>query len=108
MKKLLIVLVIVLCFAGVGAAEKTETKELPMDQCAKISELAGQIMKFRQSNAPMTDVVNIFPAGSPWIEIVIKAYEKPRMSVKENQQNMIQDFQNQLYLECVKAVTGGK
>jgi len=108
MKRLLIVLVIVFCFAGIGLAEESEMKKRNMDQCAKISELAGQIMKFRQSNAPMTDVVNIFPAGSPWIEIVIKAYEKPRMSVEENQQNMIQDFQNQLYLECVKVVTSGK
>ena len=108
MKRLLFVLAIVFCFAGVGAAEETETKELTMDRCAKISELAGHVMKSRQRNVPMADVVNFFPAGSPWIEIVIKAYEKPRMSVEENQQNMIQDFQNQLYLECVKAVTNGK
>ena len=108
MKRLLIVLVIVFCFAGIGLAEESETKKLTMDQCAKISELAGQIMKSRQRNVPMTNVINIFPAGSPWIEIVIKAYEMPRMSVEENQQNMIQDFQNQLYLECAKAVTSGK
>ena len=108
MKRLLIVLVIVFCFAGVGAAEETETKELTMDRCAKISEVAERIMDCRQSNVPMTDVVNIFPAGSPWIKNVIKAYEKPRMSVEKNQQNMIRDFQNQLYLECAKAVASGK
>lgn len=108
MKRLLFVLAIVFCFAGISLAEETETNELTMESCARISELAGHIMDSRQSNVPMTDVVNVFPAGSPWIEIVIKAYEKPRMSVEENQQNMIQDFQNQLYLECTKAVTGGK
>jgi len=104
MKRLLIVMLIAVCFAGISIAEESKTKEITMDDCKLLSELAGQIMDSRQKNIPMTNVVNIFPAGSPWIEIVIKAYEKPRMSVEENQQNMIQDFQNQFYLDCVKAV----
>ena len=35
--------------------------------------------------------------------LIMAAFDKPRMAVKENQDAMVTDFQNETYLDCMKS-----
>jgi len=79
------------------------------DICGKYSELSESIMSARQAGVPAvkmietqieTDNVAFF---NLYKELVIEAYEWPRYSFEDLQQESINDFKNKIYIECLKA-----
>lgn len=72
------------------------------DACAEKGKLAKLIMELRQDNAPMNEMIAVAKGDKSTIAIVIEAYDRPRMSVTENQQREINDFMNDVMLECYK------
>ncbi|WP_217476617.1 hypothetical protein [Stutzerimonas stutzeri] len=88
-----------LASAGVSADQKRTA------QCAQISEVASEIMKTRQagvSMAKMMEVPSEGDLGDMLRGLTIAAYEKPRYSTPEMRQREIEDFQNDVYLNCIK------
>lgn len=80
--------------------------------CNTFQELSEHVMTARQYGAPMaktmetmqqiedTDIYNISK------QIIITAYESPRFSNENSKEKIIVEFQNLVYLECVKAFRG--
>ena len=98
-----IIAITMLLFLAVPAMAEEKTD---FDLCYELSELAGVVMEKRQEGISMGRVMGaMLESGDNnpiWSDMVIRAYEEPRMQVPENQRRMIQDFKNQYYLECVK------
>ena len=81
---------------------KNESIQPSGDACAEKGKLAKLIMELRQDNAPMDEMIAVAKGDKSTIAIVIEAYDRPRMSVPENQQRAINDFMNDVMLECYK------
>jgi len=71
-------------------------------KCEKIGELAGGIMTLRQLNTKMSKVINKLGPESPFVSIVIKAYETPLYSTEKYKKREIMKFENMYYIECLK------
>lgn len=77
------------------AQEATET-------CQAYYEFAENVMTSRQNGVAMPEVINIIPSDAGiLISIVRDAYDRPRMSVEENQRRYITDFSNDIYGWCL-------
>lgn len=79
--------------------------EITHEVCKELSFLSGTIMESRQEGVPMYDLMEIANQNPqlPIVkELVILAFEQPRYSVKSNQQDAVSEFQNEVYLECIK------
>ena len=75
------------------------------DVCDQLNIMAEAIMEARQSGVEMRDMIRITrEENMPGYvtEIIIRAYEMPRFSVERNKQNAIKDFQNEIYLQCIR------
>jgi 3-oxoacyl-ACP reductase-like protein len=89
-------------------AEPVPSREEIRETCKSYSEMARAIMKNRQEGAPMQDIIAIVTDGkNPGAEqfgeqLVIAAYELPRMSAEKNKQREVDDFANAVYLDCIK------
>lgn len=75
-------------------------------RCEKVAELAEMIMTARQEGVPM---VSLMKAGSPGEGaadltrmLIVAAYEEPGFATKENRARAVVDFQNDVYLQCIK------
>ena len=80
-------------------------EEAELDVCDEINNLAQSIMEARQSGVEMRQLIQIVrnnEIADFAIPIIIRAYEKPRFSVEKNKQNAIKDFQNEIYLQCIR------
>lgn len=78
------------------------TRTQALANCKKYSSMATELMKARQSGVALADVMAA-TQGDPDIQgIVMTAYEQPRMRLEENQQRVIVDFANEVYLACAK------
>lgn len=105
MKKVLLSVIITLLVPNLGYSQEKE------EVCSNLSSLAGDIMKLRQFNVPIIELKKTIIAnenvsnekeGIELIDSMINmAYTHPRFSSKENQQNEIVDFQNEVYLYCI-------
>lgn len=81
--------------------------DVRMESCQVYSKLAGQIMDLRQNGMLMSDLLSkLNPDGdSPSVEmLIISAYESPRYSTQGMKERTIQDFQNDVFLKCVKSI----
>lgn len=69
--------------------------------CAIKGSLAGVVMQMRQLGKPMRDQMKMIPtlAGGSR-EMVLQAYKHPRYSTSEMQARAVEDFQNEIELEC--------
>jgi 3-oxoacyl-ACP reductase-like protein len=94
--------------APAAPAEPEPSREEIRETCKSYSEMARAIMKNRQEGAPMQDIIAIVTDGkNPGAEqfgeqLVIAAYELPRMSAEKNKQREVDDFANAVYLDCIK------
>lgn len=100
---------VALAWVVISASVLAADNEKPKDPCLWTSTIAESIMKARQKEQPMADVMSVFNKGDASEEVrkfmkqlVIAAYEQPAMSVPENQAKAVARFQNEVYLECVK------
>lgn len=79
-----------------GAADK-------MQMCKTYSDLAETVMKARQAGVSMSRAMEVVSDDPAVRELVIMAYDEPRMSVEKNQQRSIEDFRDSAYLACIKS-----
>lgn len=76
--------------------------------CDQLGDLAKAIMSSRQSGVPMQEVMRIANKGKDdelaraVREMIVAAYEKPRFSSESNRDGAKVDFQNEVYLACIK------
>jgi hypothetical protein len=80
------------------------------ETCEAMSGVAKAVMGARQSGAPMPEVMNVIKVNDNKIakdfaeELIIMAYDRPRFDTQEYQQQMINNFTDSVYLQCVKAL----
>lgn len=76
--------------------------------CDDLSDVSGAIMTARQNGMSMSELwrVKADKRLRPYTRSKIKdAYSEPKYSTDEYQQNAINDFKDQAFLECIKAVS---
>ncbi len=91
-------------------SESAAGANAPLDRmalCKRYHSMATTLMKSRQSGADMSKMMEP-TIGSKSAAIlqpmVIAAYEVPRYSTPQHQTRAVQDFANEQYLSCVKAI----
>lgn len=78
------------------------------DNCIVLSEISANIMSNRQHGTDITRLINLinkprFATQKPYAQIkIIDAYNEPRYSTTEYQDQAIADFKNEAYLECFR------
>ena len=78
------------------------------DECRKLSGVAKTIMEARQKGMPMADMMDVAtaqgdtPFGNFTKSTTIAAYEEPRFGTPEMRSRAISEFENGIYLECIK------
>lgn len=82
-------------------------RQAQLDLCKGYADLARSIMDNRQQGVAMDRAMDIAKDNAPVQEIVIAAYDEPRMLTAESQQRYVQDFGNETYLACVKGLRAG-
>lgn len=75
--------------------------------CNALATLAKSIMGSRQSGMPMTKAIGLINSENKEVadvtrKLVIAAYEEPAWNNKALQQKATTDFQNRIYLPCIK------
>ena len=88
------------------ADREARRMQIATKECKTRGDLAKQIMRLRQSNAPMQDVMDIVNKGDDGTgaALVIEAYEMPPFQTEKHQERTIAEFENQAFLACVKRV----
>lgn len=100
MKRLLVVAAATL--VTLVATNSFAAKQPTSDQlCAVKGALAGVVMQMRQMGGEMSEQMNTIPklAGGSR-EMVVKAYNYPRYSTSNMQRKAVEDFRNEIELEC--------
>jgi hypothetical protein len=96
-------LAIALClFAGASFAQEAPApaEKDAVDACATVGDLAESVMRNRQQGISMSRMMEIAKDSDLVRAIVIAAYDQPRMSVDRNIQRSIDDFRNEVMLQC--------
>jgi hypothetical protein len=98
-------LFILTIYTKVVFAEEVSIEET----CLSTSLMAKVIMENRQSGVPMSSMMEVLsreeyaPLKKVSTMFLIRAYEAPRWNSENLQKQEIIDFQNQIYLECIKS-----
>ncbi len=98
MKKLIMIGIIILLSAHISNAEDID--------CGKFERLARVIMENRQNDIPMSKMMSVLDADqrkSFFGNMVIAAYEHPSYRTAKMQQNAVDEFADNIYLQCVKS-----
>jgi|TARA_R100000501_G_C2566235_1_gene74902 ADP-ribosylglycohydrolase len=112
MNKSTLALVLLLPFAAQAAetaktaetAQTTETRNETVHKiCAKRTKLARVIMRLRQKNTSIAEIINVFGTDQKWIETVKDAYSEPSWSSKPRQRSATDKFANNYYLKCARS-----
>ena len=77
------------------------------EKCDSYTQLAEAIMKARQSGVSMAKLMKTVKkkdGGDFVVQLIIDAYDTPRYSSEKMQQETIENFRDNNYLECVKAL----
>jgi hypothetical protein len=71
------------------------------EQCRKYEGFAETLMQGRQAGIPMSTAMG---SGENELlnHLVVSAYEKPRYGTDQMQQREVEDFKNEVYLQCIK------
>lgn len=69
--------------------------------CKALSENAESLMKARQHGADMAMAMEI-DSDPVFHSMVIKAYEVPRFSTGHMQTKAVEEFKNDVYLNCIR------
>lgn len=84
--------------AGPALAEEPKADD---HVCKVLGMVAGSIMENRQLGIPLSDMLDVTPM--PLLrQIVLLAYEKPRYYSDEVVREEIQDFRNDIEVECYR------
>jgi hypothetical protein len=76
------------------------------ESCGNFGKVAKMIMEKRQSGASMAKMMEaITDIDNSVVEMMImSAYDRPRYSTEQMQQRTIEEFRDDVYLECVKVL----
>lgn len=81
---------------------------LTPDGCPDLGAAAAAIMKSRQAEVPMSDVMKKLPGGDDeavkglFRSMVVMAYEQPSYQTPSNQERAVAEFRNQIEVLCYK------
>lgn len=90
------------------AAPSQDSKEIENTEfCKVVADYARSTMDGRQNGVAMSKIMDLAKASDPAIspiltQMVIDAYDMPRMSVERNRETAVRDFENETFLSCVK------
>lgn len=76
------------------------------ERCKAVSTLAATVMEARQSGVSLSDVMDGVESGGLSEQMAMEAYDRPRFSTPEMQEETINEFGNNWYLRCAKALRG--
>ena len=100
-KKALSAGIIAAMISGSAMAEDTDSKKISF--CTALSKTSGKIMSMRQRGFPMSGLMEVAQkSGNLYVHIVKTAYATPRRYTDENIQIEIEDFENEIFSECLK------
>ncbi|WP_244430472.1 hypothetical protein [Brucella rhizosphaerae] len=98
-----IIVVLSLLTATVAHADD---KPVSDEFCTRLGSLAANIMKARQSEAPMSELIARVSKHSDdqvWRKLVVSAYESPAYASDQAQKGAIDAFRNKIELQCFKS-----
>jgi len=74
--------------------------------CGSVGELATTIMESRQSGVSMAKMMGAVSGEENSLaeKLIISAYDSPRYSTERMQKRTVEEFRDEVYLECVKAM----
>jgi hypothetical protein len=101
MRKLVLSLIVVCCFASVSFAGEKE------DLCVKWAKLAETIMEKRQAGVPMTTMMQVLKESEIKNEalfLVKKAYGTPFYGTKRYKLEAINEFSNKALIGCLNSM----
>jgi len=99
MKKTLAILIAAVVIPASAIAEQNAKK---VDFCARLSKTAVKVMRMRQDGRPMSELMQIADKNGPlYVHIVKTAYATPRRYAEENKQTEVEDFENEIFSECL-------
>ena len=78
-----------------------------LSYCKTLSEMAGSIMKNRQDEMHMAEMMKVATGGEPDLDelgaVIIKdAYSTSAFSTEDNQKNAVNEFKEKWFSLCVK------
>lgn len=77
-----------------------------MDSCKGYSEVARKIMTLRQGGEKMSFLMEAAAETGEFAEmsklIVRMAFEEPRYRTPENAEKAVVDFENEIYVKCIR------
>ena len=82
----------------------TGTAQANTELCTAVSKNAELIMQLRQSNAPISGVLEAVKEVELLVELVIKAYETPRYNSEEYKADAVTDFSNLVMVTCLQSL----
>ena len=109
-KKILLAAAISAMMAAPTYAQVAESS-IDDSVCRSVMELSRQMMTNRQVGVPVTDMMDVF-VNDPntdakhknlMMEIVMRAYDAPKYSTAEYQEEAADEFANGYYLDCMKS-----
>lgn len=97
MKKLALLTLVALTTSALAA----ETAQMS-ENCPKIAELSRSVMTARQVGVPLRKVMEV--AVNPiTVDIITEAYGHPAYTTQKVQDKIIQEFEDEWYLRCIKS-----
>lgn len=109
MKKLLIALPIIIASFNVLAEDVKDNKHTMMEICGDLEVFARTVQKGRQEGVSLKSLVGVLGDESePHINIAIDAYEITRYGTNIHKRIVINDFANDVYLNCLKDIKKGQ
>jgi len=94
-----IVTIVMALFISIPTVHAEDWRE----KCETLGNIAETLMEVRQQGVPMSNLMNEFRGVKLMEELVIEAYKTPRYSTPRIQKRVVQDFKNEVYMECVSA-----
>lgn len=80
------------------------------EHCALVGRVAAKVMEFRQTEAPMSQAIELIAAPNEDTTIretvrlmIMEAYSRPAFQTEENRKQSIDQFRNDVELECYLA-----
>lgn len=75
------------------------------DECATFHKYAATVMDARQAGVAMPEMMEIAGDSKLLKHIVVQAYKQARFGSEKMQKRQVDDFANDIYLECFEAVS---
>ena len=97
MKKIVLIVALTLTSPFVLATEDKISKH-----CPGVAAIAKSVMEARQENVPMARMMEVSDTEL-LREMVVAAYDRPAYRTENVKARAIRDFENEWYLNCVKA-----